>query len=296
MAEMLDGATTAAVIKAELRERVVALEAAGIPPGLGTLLVGESPASVSYVTGKHRDCSEVGIASIPHQLPAGATRAQIEHSVAELNADSAVTGFITQLPLPDSVDENAVLESIDPEKDADGLHPTNLGRLVLGVARELSSPVPCTPAGIVELLLRAGVEIAGRDVTVIGRGVTVGRPLGLLLTCKGLDATVTLTHSRTRDLPEQVRRADIVIAALGQPHFVKPGWVKRGAAVLDVGVTRVGTTKSGKAKLAGDVDPAVGDVAGWLSPNPGGVGPMTRAMLLSNIVAMAERRLSNLQR
>nr|BAW03117.1 putative bifunctional 5,10-CH2-tetrahydrofolate dehydrogenase/cyclohydrolase [Sinomonas sp. No.22] len=295
MAELLDGATTAAVIKAELRERVAALSSAGMTPGLGTLLVGENAASVSYVTGKHRDCAEVGIASIPHQLPAVATREQIEQGVAELNADPRVTGFITQLPLPDGVDDNAVLESIDPEKDADGLHPTNLGRLVLGVSRELTSPVPCTPAGIVELLQRGGVEIAGRRVTVIGRGVTVGRPLGLLLTCKGLDATVTLTHSRTRNLPEEVRRADIVVAALGQPHFVKPEWVKRGAAVLDVGVTRIGTTDSGRAKLAGDVDPAVGDVAGWLSPNPGGVGPMTRAMLLSNIVTMAERRLSKLQ-
>ena len=291
MVEILDGVLTAAVIKAELRERVAALLAAGIIPGLGTLLVGANPASVSYVTGKHRDCAEVGIASIHRELPADASASDIECAVSELNADTAVTGFITQLPLPDGVDENAVLESIDPAKDADGLHPMNLGRLVLGVGGELSSPLPCTPAGIVELLLRHGIEIAGGQVTVIGRGVTVGRPLGLLLTRKGLDATVTLTHSRTRDLPEHVRRADIVVAALGQPHFVKADWIKPGAAVLDVGVTRVGTTASGKAKLAGDVDPAASNVAGWLSPNPGGVGPMTRAMLLSNIVGMAERSL-----
>lgn len=289
MAEVLDGIATAATIKAELRERVDALRAQGVVPGLGTLLVGANPGSVSYVTGKHRDCAEVGIASIRKDLPSDASAANIARAVEELNADPAVTGFITQLPLPDAVDENKVLESIDPDKDADGLHPTNLGRLVLGVGGDLASPLPCTPAGIVELLLRHGVEIAGQKITIIGRGVTVGRPLGLLLTRKGLDATVTLTHSRTVDLPAEVRRADIVIAALGRPHFVKPEWIKGGAAVLDVGVTRVGTTPSGKAKLAGDVAPAVAEVAGWISPNPGGVGPMTRAMLLSNIVSMAER-------
>jgi methylenetetrahydrofolate dehydrogenase (NADP+) / methenyltetrahydrofolate cyclohydrolase len=288
-AQLLDGVAAAAAVKAELRDRVDRLRAAGAMPGLGTLLVGANPASASYVTGKHRDCAEVGIASIREDLPADASAPEIAAAVDRLNADPAVTGFITQLPLPADVDENAVLESVDPEKDADGLHPTNLGRLVLGVDGMLTSPVPCTPAGIVELLQRNDVEIAGRRVTVIGRGVTVGRPLGLLLTRKGLDATVTLTHSRTADLPAEVRRADIVVAALGQPHFVQPEWVRPGAAVLDVGVTRVGTTVSGRAKLAGDVDPAVRDVAGWLSPNPGGVGPMTRAMLLANIVAMAER-------
>jgi methylenetetrahydrofolate dehydrogenase (NADP+)/methenyltetrahydrofolate cyclohydrolase len=290
--KLLDGIATAAEIKSELRKRVERLRALGHTPGLGTLLVGADPGSVSYVTGKHRDCAEIGIASIRKELPADASAGEIAQAVEQLNADENVTGFITQLPFPDGVDEKTVLESIDPDKDADGLHPVNLGRLVLTTGGELSSPLPCTPAGIVDLLLRHDVPIAGRKVTVIGRGVTVGRPLGLLLTRRGLDATVTLTHSRTVDLPSEIRQADIVVAALGQPHFVKPQWVKPGAAVLDVGVTRVGTTASGKARLAGDVDPAVDAVAGWLSPNPGGVGPMTRAMLLSNIVALAEQSVS----
>lgn len=292
MAEHLDGIATAATIKCELRQRVERLQADGRAPGLGTLLVGQDPGSVSYVTGKHRDCAEVGIASIRKELPAEASGADIARAVAELNSDDDVTGYITQLPLPAGIDENAVLESIDPGKDADGLHPANLGRLVLTTGGRLLSPLPCTPAGIVELLLRHNVPISGRRVTVIGRGVTVGRPLGLLLTRRGLDATVTLTHSRTVDLPGEIRRADIVVAALGAPHFVKPEWVKPGAAVLDVGVTRVGTTTSGKAKLAGDVHPDVESVAGWLSPNPGGVGPMTPAMLLSNIVTLAEQSVT----
>ena len=260
-------------------------------PGLGTLLVGDDGASRSYVTGKHRDCAEVGVASIAIELPATATQDEIADAVRALNADPAVTGFIVQLPLPKGIDENAILELIDPDKDADGLHPTNLGRLVLGVdpATAVPAPLPCTPAGIIELLTRHGVQIAGKHVTVIGRGITVGRPLGLLLTRKGTDATVTLTHSRTPDLEAQVRRADIVVAAVGQPHLVKPEWIAPGAAVLDVGVTRVGTTETGRAKLAGDVDPAVAEVAGWLSPNPGGVGPMTRAMLVANVVETAER-------
>ncbi|WP_431802140.1 bifunctional methylenetetrahydrofolate dehydrogenase/methenyltetrahydrofolate cyclohydrolase [Microbacterium sp. bgisy203] len=290
-AQKLDGVATASAIKAELKDRVAALAARGITPGLGTLLVGDDPASRSYVTGKHRDCAEVGVASISVELPATATQDEIADAVRQLNADPAVTGFIVQLPLPAGIDENAILELVDPAKDADGLHPTNLGRLVLGVdpATAVPAPLPCTPAGIIELLTRHGVEIAGKHVTVIGRGITVGRPLGLLLTRKGTDATVTLTHSRTRDLAAEVRRADIVVAAVGQPHLVQADWVKPGAAVLDVGVTRVGTTESGKAKLAGDVDPAVAEVAGWLSPNPGGVGPMTRAMLVANVVETAER-------
>lgn len=290
-AHTLDGTATAAAIKAELKVTVAALAEKGIVPGLGTLLVGEDPGSRSYVTGKHRDCAEVGVASISLELPATATQEDIAAAVAELNANPAVTGFIVQLPLPSGIDENAILELIDPAKDADGLHPMNLGRLVLGVdpATAVPAPLPCTPAGIVELLTRHGVSIAGKRVTVIGRGITVGRPLGLLLTRKGLDATVTLTHSRTVDLAAEVARADIVVAAVGQPHLVKPEWIKPGAAVLDVGVTRVGTTESGKAKLAGDVDPAVAEVAGWLSPNPGGVGPMTRAMLVSNVVEAARR-------
>jgi 5,10-methylene-tetrahydrofolate dehydrogenase/Methenyl tetrahydrofolate cyclohydrolase len=290
-AQRLDGVATAAAIKSELAERVAALKARGITPGLGTLLVGEDPASRSYVTGKHRDCAEVGVASISVELPASATQDEIAAAVRGLNEDPAVTGFIVQLPLPVGIDENAILELIDPAKDADGLHPTNLGRLVLGVdpAAAVAAPLPCTPAGIIELLERHGVGIAGAHVTVIGRGITVGRPLGLLLTRKGTDATVTLTHSRTPDLAAEVSRADIVVAAVGQPHLVKPEWIKPGAAVLDVGVTRVGTTETGRAKLAGDVDPAVAEVAGWLSPNPGGVGPMTRAMLVANVVETAER-------
>ena len=290
-AQKLDGIATATAIKAELTERVTALAARGIVPGLGTLLVGDDPGSRSYVTGKHRDCAEVGVASIQVELPASASFDEIADAVRALNDDPAVTGFIVQLPLPKGIDENAILELVDPAKDADGLHPTNLGRLVLGVdpATAVAAPLPCTPAGIIELLTRHGVEISGKQVTVIGRGITVGRPLGLLLTRKGTDATVTLTHSRTVDLAAEVRRADIVVAAVGQPHLVQADWIKPGAAVLDVGVTRVGTTEGGRAKLAGDVDPAVAEVAGWLSPNPGGVGPMTRALLVSNVVESAER-------
>jgi methylenetetrahydrofolate dehydrogenase (NADP+)/methenyltetrahydrofolate cyclohydrolase len=289
-ARVLDGIATASAIKGELKERVAALAERGVVPGLGTLLVGSDPGSVSYVTGKHRDSAEVGIRSIREELPADATEADVRAAIARLNANPEVTGYIVQLPLPKGIDENAMLELIDPDKDADGLHPTNLGRLVLGVDGELHSPLPCTPAGVVELLRRHDVPIAGRHVTIIGRGLTVGRPLGLVFTRKGVDATVTLTHSRTTDIAAEVARADIVVAAVGVPHFVKPEWVKPGAAVLDVGVTRVGTTESGRAKLAGDVHPDVAEVAGWLSPNPGGVGPMTRAMLIANVVEAAERR------
>jgi len=288
----LDGVATATAIKNELRVRIEALAAKGVVPGLGTLLVGDDPGSISYVSSKHRDCAEVGITSVPVELPATATDAEVRAAVAALNADPAVTGYIVQLPLPAGIDENPILELIDPDKDADGLHPTNLGRLVLGVEGELHSPLPCTPAGVVELLRRHDVPIAGKHVVIVGRGLTVGRPLGLVFTRKGVDATVTLTHSRTLDLPAEVRRADIVVAALGVPHFVKAEWIKPGAAVLDVGVTRVGMTDSGKARLHGDVDPAVAEVAGWLSPNPGGVGPMTRALLLSNVVDAAERALA----
>jgi methylenetetrahydrofolate dehydrogenase (NADP+)/methenyltetrahydrofolate cyclohydrolase len=285
----LDGVATATAIKSELRERIDVLRASGKLAGLGTLLVGDDPGSRSYVAGKHRDCAEVGIESVRVDLPGTASAADIRAAIADLNAAPEVTGYIVQLPLPAGIDENEMLELIDPDKDADGLHPTNLGRLVLGVEGELTSPLPCTPAGIVELLKRYDVPLAGKHVTVVGRGLTVGRPLGLLLTRKGVDATVTLTHSRTVDLAAEVRRADVVVAAVGVPHLVKPDWVKPGAAVLDVGVTRVGTTESGKAKLAGDIDPGVWDVAGHLSPNPGGVGPMTRALLVSNVVQAAER-------
>ena len=287
-AVVLDGVATASAIKEELRGRIAALREHGIVPGLGTLLVGEDPGSLSYVGGKHRDSAEVGIESIRVDLPATASEAEVRSAIAGLNNDPSVTGYIVQLPLPAGIDETAMLELIDPSKDADGLHPMNLGRLVLGV----EAPLPCTPAGIVELLKRHEMPIAGQHVCVIGRGLTVGRPLGLVFTRKGVDATVTLTHSRTVDLAAEVARADIVVAAIGVPHFVKPEWIKPGAAVLDVGVTRVGTSDSGKARLHGDVDPAVAEVAGWLSPNPGGVGPMTRALLLQNVVDAAERQLA----
>jgi len=285
----LDGVATATAVKQELAHRISALKERGITPGLGTLLVGEDPGSLSYVAGKHRDCAEVGIESIRVDLPASATSDEIAAAIRALNEDPAVTGFIIQLPLPAGIDENAMLELMDPAKDADGLHPTNLGRLVLGVGGELDSPLPCTPAGIVEMLRRYHVTIPGKHVVVVGRGLTVGRPLGLLLTRKGLDATVTLTHSRTLDLESEVRRADIVIAAVGVAGLIKPEWVRPGAAVLDVGITRVVNPETGKARLVGDVDPGVAAVAGFLSPVPGGVGPMTRAMLLANVVDAAER-------
>ena len=285
---VLDGLATAKTIKAELAQRVVGLKQRGIHPGLGTLLVGDDPGSHSYVSGKHRDCAQVGVESIRIDLPNSASAADVRAAVRELNAAKEVTGYIVQLPLPFGIDTNEMLELIDPAKDADGLHPTNLGRLVLGVSGELDSPLPCTPAGIVELLNRYGVATRGAEVAVIGRGVTVGRPLGLLMTRKGIDSTVTLLHSASRNLEDAVRRADIVVAALGVAHFVQPHWVKPGAAVLDVGITRV-TDTDGTARLVGDVDPGVAAVAGWLSPNPGGVGPMTRAMLVKNVVDTASR-------
>ncbi|MEO7124474.1 MAG: tetrahydrofolate dehydrogenase/cyclohydrolase catalytic domain-containing protein, partial [Lacisediminihabitans sp.] len=232
----LDGVATASAVKNELKGRIAALKAKGITPGLGTLLVGEDPGSLSYVAGKHRDCAEVGIESIRVDLPATASEADVRAAIEELNTNPAVTGYIIQLPLPKGMDENAMLELMDPDKDADGLHPTNLGRLVLGVSGELDSPLPCTPAGIVEMLQRYDVPISGQKVVVVGRGLTVGRPLGLLLTRKGLDATVTLTHSRTKNLADEVRQADIVVAAVGVPALIKPDWVKPGAAVLDVGI------------------------------------------------------------
>lgn len=288
-ATTLDGVATATAVKNELRDRIAALKARGIAPGLGTLLVGEDPGSLSYVAGKHRDCAEVGIESIRVDLPATASADEVRAAIERLNGDPAVTGYIIQLPLPAGLDENAMLELMDPDKDADGLHPTNLGRLVLGVGGEIDSPLPCTPAGIVELLQRYDVPISGKHVVVVGRGLTVGRPLGLLLTRKGLDATVTLTHSRTENLESYVRRADILVAAVGVAGLIQPEWVKPGAAVLDVGITRVVSPETGKARLVGDVDAGVREVAGFLSPVPGGVGPMTRAMLLKNVVDAAER-------
>jgi methylenetetrahydrofolate dehydrogenase (NADP+)/methenyltetrahydrofolate cyclohydrolase len=278
-ATILDGKATAAAIRDELRERLAALTAAGHQPGLGTLLVGDDPGSRWYVDAKHKDCAEVGIGSIQRELPASATQDDVLAVAAELNADAACTGYIVQLPLPRHLDEYAVLAAMDPEKDADGLHPTNLGRLVLNVA----GPLPCTPVGIVELLRRFDVPIAGAEVVVIGRGVTVGRPLGLLLTRRSENATVTLCHTGTRDLAMHVRGADIVVAAAGVPGLITADLVKPGAAVLDVGVSRV------DGKIAGDVALDVVEVAGHVAPNPGGVGPMTRAMLLQNVVLAAER-------
>ena len=279
---VLDGLATAKAIKAELAVEVAKLKQTGVAPGLGTLLVGDDPGSHSYVGGKHRDCAEVGINSIRIDLPASATLNDIKAAVRDLNDSKEVTGYIVQLPLPGGIDSNAILELMDPAKDADGLHPINLGRLVMNVSGEMKSPLPCTPNGIVELLKRYQVPTQGAEVAIIGRGLTVGRPLGLLMTRKGIDSTVTLLHSASKDIPAAIRRADIVVAALGQPHFVKPEWIKPGAAVLDVGITR---TEQG---LTGDVDPTVSQVAGWLSPNPGGVGPMTRAMLLKNVVLAAQ--------
>lgn len=279
-AQILDGKATAAAIKSDLTVRVADLKARGVTPGLGTLLVGEDVGSQKYVAGKHRDCAQVGIASIQRELPATATQEEIEAVVRELNEDPACTGYIVQLPLPKGIDTNRVLELMDPAKDADGLHPTNLGRLVLGVP----APLPCTPAGIVALLRRHGVEIAGAHVVVVGRGVTIGRPMPLLLTRRSENATVTQCHTGTRDLSAHLRQADIVVAAAGVPHLIKPEDIKPGAAVLDVGVSR---DESGK--VVGDVHPGVREVAGWVAPNPGGVGPMTRAQLLVNVVEAAER-------
>jgi methylenetetrahydrofolate dehydrogenase (NADP+) / methenyltetrahydrofolate cyclohydrolase len=277
-ATILDGRATLATIKAELEVRVAALAAQGIVPGLGTLLVDDDPGSVWYVNAKHRDCAEIGIASIRRDLPATATQRDVEAAVDELNADPACTGYLVQLPLPKGLDEFAVLERVDPAKDVDGLHPISLGKLVLNERASIA----CTPYGIVELLRRYDIKIDGADVVVVGRGITVGRPLGLLLTRRSENATVTLCHTGTRDLAGHVRHADIVVSATGTAGLITAAMVKPGAAVLDVGVSRV------EGKPVGDVAADVADVAGYLSPNPGGVGPMTRAMLLSNVVETAE--------
>jgi methylenetetrahydrofolate dehydrogenase (NADP+) / methenyltetrahydrofolate cyclohydrolase len=277
-AQLLDGKALAAAIKDDLKERTSALKARGVHPGLGTLLVGDDPGSHSYVSGKHRDCAEVGITSIQVELPQSASPQEVRDAVAALNADEKCTGFIVQLPLPQGIDSNEILSLVDPSKDADGLHPVNLGRLVLGQ----SAPLPCTPRGIVALLRHYDIDIDGAEVVVVGRGVTVGRPLGLLLTRRSENATVTLTHTGTKDLDHHLARADIIIAAAGVPGMIGPSQIKPGAAILDVGITR--TT----AGLVGDVQPSVVDVAGFLAPVPGGVGPMTRAMLLANVVEAAE--------
>lgn len=291
-ARILDGKATAAEIKAELKERVSALREKGVVPGLGTILVGDDPGSQWYVAGKHRDCAEVGIASIRRDLPADISQAELEAVVEELNADPDCTGFIVQLPLPAHLDTDAILELVDPAKDADGLHPTNLGRLVLNVNRPITSPLPCTPRGVIELMLRHDIDIRGKDVVVVGRGVTVGRPIGSLLTRREFNATVTLTHTGTRDLDAHLRRADIIVAAAGVAGLVTAANVKPGAIVLDVGVSRVEDPVTGKSVVAGDVAPEVAEVAAWVSPNPGGVGPMTRALLLQNVVESAERELA----
>ncbi len=286
-AVLLDGKAVAKEIKAELAKEVIELKQKGITPGLGTLLVGDDPGSHSYVAGKHRDCAEVGVHSVRIDLPANAKQADLMAAIRDLNEASDVTGYILQLPLPFGFDTNAMLEMIDPSKDADGLHPINLGRLVVAGSEDITSPLPCTPAGILELLHRYDIKLKGRQVAVIGRGVTVGRPLGLLLNKRGVDATVTSLHSASEDIAGSIRQADIVVAALGVAHFVKPEWIKPGAVVLDVGITRV--DKDGETILVGDVDPLVSEVAGYLSPNPGGVGPMTRAMLVRNVVKAANR-------
>ena len=291
-AKVLDGAACARQIKDELRARVDVLRARGAVPGLGTILVGEDPGSVAYVAGKHRDCAEVGIESIRVDLPAHASEDQILEAVAALNADPACTGFIVQLPLPRGVDTNRVLEAVDPDKDADGLHPTNLGRLVLRGSEPIHSPLPCTPRAVIELIQRNGIDLSGADVCVVGRGVTVGRSIGLLLTRKDINATVTICHTGTRDLAAHTRAADVVVAATGYAGLITADMVRPGAVVLDVGVSRVVDPESGKARLMGDVADGVDRVAGWLSPNPGGVGPMTRALLLMNVVEAAERATS----
>ncbi len=290
VAQRLDGVAVAAEIKYELRARVEALKAQGIMPGLGTLLVGDDPGSQWYVAGKHRDCEEVGIASFRKDLPATATREEVLAAIAQFNSDPEVTGYIVQLPLPGHLDTDEILEAIDPDKDADGLHPMNLGRLVNKVSGELTSPLPCTPQGIVELVHRSGFSFEGQHVVVLGRGVTVGRPIGLLLTRKGIDATVTLTHTKTRDIAALLRQADLVVAAAGVGRMVTADMVKPGAIVLDVGVSR--QVREGRSVVVGDVDESVWEIAAAVSPNPGGVGPMTRALLLRNVVDMAQAKVA----
>ena len=287
-ARLLDGTATAGAIKSDLAVRVDALRTKGITPGLATVLVGHDPGSEWYVGGKHKDCAEVGIASIRRDLPESATQSQLEAVIDELNANDEVTGYIVQLPLPKHLDTDAILERIDPNKDADGLHPMNLGRLVNRASGPITSPLPCTPRGVIELVERHGISWSGLNVVVIGRGITVGRPIGSLLTRKEINATVTLTHTGTLNLADHLRAADVIVAAAGSPSIVSAANVKPGAIGLDVGVSRV-ANPDGTTRIAGDVDDDVRGVAAWVSPNPGGVGPMTRALLLQNVVEMAER-------
>jgi methylenetetrahydrofolate dehydrogenase (NADP+)/methenyltetrahydrofolate cyclohydrolase len=290
-AQILNGTATAASIKSELAHRITALRERGILPGLGTVLVGEDPGSQWYVAGKHRDCAEVGMSSIRRDLPESVTQVELEAVIDELNADPECTGYIVQLPLPKHIDTDAILERVDPSKDADGLHPTNLGRLVLNANRPITSPLPCTPRGVIELIQRHGIELSGKHVVVIGRGVTVGRAIGSLLTRRDVNATVTLTHTGTVDLAAHLKVADVIVSAAGVPDLVTAADVRPGAVVLDVGVSRITDPVTGKSRVAGDVAADVASVASWISPNPGGVGPMTRALLLQNVVEMAERAL-----
>ncbi|WP_433676516.1 bifunctional methylenetetrahydrofolate dehydrogenase/methenyltetrahydrofolate cyclohydrolase [Microbacterium gorillae] len=291
-AVVLDGKATAAAIKDELTERVAALKAQGITPGIATVLVGADPASQLYVGMKHRQSEAIGMNSIQVELPGDATQADVEEVIDRLNADPSCHGYIVQLPLPKHIDTDAILERIDPAKDADGLHPTNLGRLVLNVNAPIETPLPCTPRAVIELLLRNDYDLTGKHVVVVGRGVTIGRSIGLLLTRRAINATVTLTHTGTQDLPFYLRQADVIVGAAGVKHLVKPDDVKPGAAVLDVGVTREDDPETGKSKVYGDIAPGVEEVAGFLSPNPGGVGPMTVALLMTNVVEAAERSLA----
>ena len=286
---VLDGKSVAAQIKADLSTRVAALKWQGIQPGLGTLLVGGDPGSVKYVAGKHADCAEVGITSIRRDLPADATESQIVQAVDELNADPACTGFIVQLPLPVGVDELSVIARIDPGKDVDGMHPYNLGELVLHTSGEIATPLPCTPRGVLTLLDHYGIGLDGKEVCVLGRGITIGRTIGLLLTRRNVNATVTLCHTGTKDVHKHMRRADVIIAAMGSAGFVTPDDIKPGAVLVDVGVSRVWDEQTGRYRIKGDVDKACYAKAGAYTPNPGGVGPMTRAMLLANVVEIAER-------
>lgn len=286
---VLDGKSVAAQIKADLSTRVAALKRQGIQPGLGTLLVGSDPGSVKYVAGKHADCAEVGITSIRRDLPADATESQIVQAVDELNADPACTGFIVQLPLPVGVDELSVIARIDPGKDVDGMHPYNLGELVLHTSGEIATPLPCTPRGVLTLLDHYGIGLDGKEVCVLGRGITIGRTIGLLLTRRNVNATVTLCHTGTKDVHEHMRRADVIIAAMGSAGFVTPDDIKPGAVLVDVGVSRVWDEQTGRYRIKGDVDKACYAKASAYTPNPGGVGPMTRAMLLANVVEIAER-------
>jgi methylenetetrahydrofolate dehydrogenase (NADP+) / methenyltetrahydrofolate cyclohydrolase len=287
VAKKLDGIAASAAIKKELQAKVQTLISQGVTPGLGTILVGDDPGSTWYVAGKHKDCAEVGIASHRIDLPATASQDEVFAAIDQFNADERVTGYIVQLPLPDHIDTDVVLERMDPVKDADGLHPVNLGRLVNKVAGDMNSPVPCTPQGVLELGRRNGIDFAGSHVVVVGRGVTVGRPIGPLLTRRGIDATVTLTHTRTQNLGELTRQADIIVAAAGVAHMITKDMVKPGVVVFDVGVSRAEV--DGSSVVVGDVEPGVWEVASAVSPNPGGVGPMTRALLLSNVVDIATR-------